>query len=520
MVKVSVHTAEDSTDPRIGAVVDGRYRILQFLAGGAMGVVYRGERLQLGRQVAIKFLHAPFAGISDFAKRFEQEARAMSRLEHPHCVSVMDFGISGSPYIVMEYVTGTTLRDVMDEGPMALPRASHLIRQLLAGLAHAHEQGIIHRDIKPANLMLTDHTGTGDHLRILDFGLAKLADSDQSMTSIVVGTPNYMSPEQASAAKLDARSDIYSSGIVLYELLTGCKPFQADDTHEILRLQREEQPPSLAELCPNGTFSAELEQLVRRVLSKSANDRFQTAMEFADALGALGDPGNGPPLRARLPALGLADTAAVPVTPPARERAASPAPGSRRGRSRRWLIGLLVISALTLWLLRGMPGAPDSWKTRSAGWLDSLSGKSGGAGDAVPPDSAAATTIEAIERNIAAGEREGALRDLHRLRRAKSDDPRVPLLIGDLYFHKGADWWSEALAAYAEALRSRPAYAERAALVERVIEALADERSRSRARTLLVQIGKPARSHLTRAVKKASDPAVRAQAREILQLLD
>jgi serine/threonine-protein kinase len=140
-----------------------------------MGVVYRGERLQLGRAVAIKFLHAAFAGRPEIMRRFETEARAMSRLAHPHCVSVMDYGVEeGAPYLVMDFVHGKTLRTLLDEGELTTARSLHIMRQLLAGLAHAHGQGIIHRDIKPANIMLTEATGTGDHVRILDFGLAKL----------------------------------------------------------------------------------------------------------------------------------------------------------------------------------------------------------------------------------------------------------------------------------------------------------------------------------------------------------
>src|SRR5262249_34482497 len=212
-------------DSRIGAVVGGRYRLTEQIAVGGMGVVYRAERIQLGRTVAIKFLHPSFAGRGDILRRFENEARAMGRLAHPHCVSVMDFGVEdGMPYLVMDFVHGETLREILDAGGMPLPRALAIFRQILAGVAHAHGQGIIHRDLKPANVMVTEATGTGDHVRILDFGLAKLAGGtagDTSHSNLAIGTPSYMAPEQARGGTVDARTDIYSLGVLLFELVTG-----------------------------------------------------------------------------------------------------------------------------------------------------------------------------------------------------------------------------------------------------------------------------------------------------------
>src|SRR5215207_10365361 len=161
----------DDPDPdvRIGTILDGRYRILQRLAEGSMGVVYRGERVPVGKPVAVKFLHAAFAADPEFLQRFERETRVMSKLTHPHCVSVVDFGVSGAPYMVMDFVTGVTLRELLDDGPLPWLEAVTLMRQLLAGLAHAHAQGIVHRDVKPANVMVSEEIGTGRHVRILDF---------------------------------------------------------------------------------------------------------------------------------------------------------------------------------------------------------------------------------------------------------------------------------------------------------------------------------------------------------------
>ena len=215
-------------DPRIGVVLNSRYRITHRLGEGGMGVVYRGERVELNKPVAIKFLHSPYAKSQKFVSRFQREAKAMSRLSHPCCVSVIDFGVHDAPYIVMDFVTGATLRDVLDDGRVPATRGIQIVRQILSGLAHAHGQGVIHRDIKPGNIMLGEAAGMGDHVRIFDFGLAKLHDpgfeGEPSMVGIV-GTPCYMAPEQTRGDKVDARADLYATGIVLYELLTGQKPF-------------------------------------------------------------------------------------------------------------------------------------------------------------------------------------------------------------------------------------------------------------------------------------------------------
>src|SRR5262245_3941783 len=164
-------------DPRVGTVLQGRYLILAPIAEGSMGTVYRAERVQLGRQVAVKFLHPGLARDANLVKRFDVEARAMSRLAHPNCVSVIDFGVADVPYVVIDLLHGRSLRDVLIEGPVAVPRALRVMRQLLSALAHAHAQGIVHRDIKPENILIEEGPGLVDHVRVLDFGLAKLVDA-------------------------------------------------------------------------------------------------------------------------------------------------------------------------------------------------------------------------------------------------------------------------------------------------------------------------------------------------------
>jgi eukaryotic-like serine/threonine-protein kinase len=276
------------SDPRVGVVLNGRYRITELLGEGGMGLVYRGERLQLGRPVAIKFLHSPYAKSPKYMARFEREARAMSKLSHPYCVSVIDFGVHDEPYIVMDFVTGETLRDLMDRVRIAPQRALQIVRQILAGLSHAHGQGVIHRDIKPGNIMVGEATGVGDHVRIFDFGLAKLhdpaAEGDHSVAT-VIGTPAYMAPEQTRAESIDARADLYAAGVLLYELLTGEKPFVGEDAYAVIRMQRETPAPLLRSRAEE--LSEELEQVVAKALTKDREQRYQTAAEFVTALDAV-----------------------------------------------------------------------------------------------------------------------------------------------------------------------------------------------------------------------------------------
>jgi serine/threonine-protein kinase len=318
-------------DARLGTVLQGRYRILYKIAAGAMGVVYKGERVQLGRPVAVKFLHPWIASQKTFRSRFENEARAMSRLAHPHCVSVIDFGVEGSPYLVMDFVTGKTLRDALQgQGPQPAARVLHIVRQLLAGLAHAHAQGIVHRDLKPDNLILSDEEGLEDHLRILDFGLAKLRDGPAMTAGLAVGTPSYMSPEQTGAAgTVDARSDLYAVGVLLFELLAGRKPFQADQIGELILMHRESAVPPLRQAAPAGAVSAELEAVVGKAMAKRQDDRYQSAGELAAALDATPEARARGESRARDARPAAAPPVPVPDTLPAPAAAAAPAPAGR-----------------------------------------------------------------------------------------------------------------------------------------------------------------------------------------------
>lgn len=279
------------SDPREGKVLQGRYRLVSLLAEGGMGVVWRGERVGIGRPVVVKFLHAVLSDKPGIIDRFEREARATARLNHPNCVALVDFGIDEeAPYLVVEYVEGETLADLLDHGPVPPARAVHIARQILAGLEHAHERGILHRDLKPANVMIVKVEGySGDFVKILDFGLAKLAwpgedKRDVTVEGIAIGTPGYMSPEQAAGVPSDQRSDIYCAGALLYHLVTGSKVFDGDDVRSVLRRHREETPPSPREVQPTAGISKQLELVIERAMRRDPNKRFQSAGDMAAAL--------------------------------------------------------------------------------------------------------------------------------------------------------------------------------------------------------------------------------------------
>ncbi len=295
-----VDGARDSTEDMLGRLVDNRYKILEAMASGSMGAVFKAERVPVGKLVAIKFLHSSFANDSEFLSRFERETRVMSKLAHPNCVSVVDFGVwDGTPYLVMEYVAGKTLRQILDDGPMQPMRALNVAKQIAAGLAHAHAQGIVHRDVKPANIMITEEIGTGEHVRILDFGLARLRGAvgrDATQTNVVVGTPNYMAPEQTvGGGTIDARTDVYAVGVVLFEMIAGQRPFQAEDTLALLGMHRAAPIPKVADRVDRTiTLPAGLQDLIDTAMAKAPEDRFQTAVELADAITALTDPVRSP----------------------------------------------------------------------------------------------------------------------------------------------------------------------------------------------------------------------------------
>jgi serine/threonine protein kinase len=259
-----------------GSIVDGRYRITHRLGSGGMADVYCAEDLQLGRKVALKLLYRRFAEDSDFVERFRREASSAAGLQHPNVVGVYDRGEDdGTQYIAMEYLDGRTLKDIVrEEGPLEPSRAVDLVEQVLRAARFAHKRGIIHRDLKPHNVIVDDE----DRAKVTDFGIALAGASDMTETGSIMGTAQYLSPEQAQGQPVDARSDLYSVGIMLYELLTGQVPFDGDSAVAIALKQVSAEPVPPSQLNPAVTPA--LERAVLRALAKAPADRPADADAF------------------------------------------------------------------------------------------------------------------------------------------------------------------------------------------------------------------------------------------------
>ena len=274
--------ATDTAPARPVRPPSGRYEFLDVLGEGAMGIVYRARDLELHRIVAVKTISPDAihgADATAVIRRLYQEATAAARLTHPGIVTIYDVNAAtGVPYVVMEYVKGRTLADLLVAGPLPPDKAAHVVVQVCHALQYAHGQGVVHRDVKSSNIMVDDAW----HVKLTDFGVARVIDNQSAQTGVLVGTPAYMSPEQARGAEVDARSDLFSLGVVLYEALVGERPFPGDSVatvlDEVLRL--EPLPPRER----NVAVSPALDAVVRRAMCKEPRDRYPDAAAFADAL--------------------------------------------------------------------------------------------------------------------------------------------------------------------------------------------------------------------------------------------
>ena len=263
-------------DERRGTIFAGRYRLERKLGSGGMADVWLAEDQELGRKVAIKMLHERYANDTQFVERFRREATHAAGLSHPNVVSIYDRGeAEGSYFIVMEYVEGRTLKELLvTRGPCPVPVAISYVRQVLAALRYAHRNGIVHRDIKPHNV-LVDHEG---RVKVADFGIARAGSSQMTEAGSIIGTAQYLSPEQARGAPVDESSDLYSTGIVLYELLTGELPFTGETPVEIAMKHLSQVPPAPSSIRPE--IPRDLDLVVLRALAKEPADRYRSAKEM------------------------------------------------------------------------------------------------------------------------------------------------------------------------------------------------------------------------------------------------
>lgn len=275
------------TDPiSTNPVLSNRYQLLQTLGSGGTAVVYRARDLMLERQVAIKVLRPNFSKDDSFRDRFRQEARSAANISHPNIVTVHDFGLDHDRlFIVMEFIPGTDLKTVMRQhGPFELEDAIPLILQACAGLGHAHRCGIVHCDVKPHNMIVTPE----GQLKVTDFGIARALASihPDEKSDVVWGSPQYFSPEQASGSAPSPASDVYSLGVVLYEMLTGQLPLNADSATDLARKHRDEPPVPPRMLKPDMPVS--LERILLKVLSKEPSARYRSADQFGQVLSTFG----------------------------------------------------------------------------------------------------------------------------------------------------------------------------------------------------------------------------------------
>nr|HEX4312973.1 serine/threonine-protein kinase [Kofleriaceae bacterium] len=281
----------DSNKAWLGKIVDGRYRVLDVIGRGGMGVVYRVEHMRMGKVAAMKVLHRDLVGDAEVQQRFEREAAAVSKLHHPHTVQVFDFGAAqGALYLIMEYVRGQDLARILErDGAMPWARAAPLLVQICGALQEAHEMGVIHRDLKPENVLITRTTAGRDYAKVLDFGLAKLEQRERENLAAtdrqqIVGTPYFMAPEQIRGDDVDARTDIYSFGALMFELLTGTHLYTGSTAVGVLTKHLTAEPDAPSMRAPKQGLPPQVDHLCRKALARDPSQRWKTAAELAAAI--------------------------------------------------------------------------------------------------------------------------------------------------------------------------------------------------------------------------------------------
>lgn len=280
-----MNPATEAEGLAVGQLMDGRYQIEQQLGEGGMGVVYRARHVHLNKPVAIKLVRS--VPTPELRQRFLREAQAASMISHPNIVSVNDYGVlpSGHPYLVMEYLAGQTLSKLIKAGSVLPLRTCRIARQIALGLLAAHDKQIVHRDLKPDNIFLLEEAGASDIVKIVDFGIARVLTATQlTVTGALMGTPQYLPPEQANGSHVDARADQYSLGCILYQMLSGVPPFTADDLMGYLFQHGFQPPPPLRSHSLKFKIPEGLEALVMRLLEKQPGKRYAGMREVVDAL--------------------------------------------------------------------------------------------------------------------------------------------------------------------------------------------------------------------------------------------
>jgi eukaryotic-like serine/threonine-protein kinase len=402
---------EDAPSPRIGQVIDGRYRILAKLGEGGVGEIFAAQHLYLDKRVALKLLRPAFAADPEAVKRLEREARSASAIGHPNIVRVEDFGRGEEQaYLAMELLEGESLEAYLERGGDDAATSFEVIAQVCDGLAAAHAAGVIHRDLKPANIVLTRADHGGYVAKVLDFGIAKLATGDANLTrtGTLVGTPYYMAPEQALGAPVDQRADVYAIGVILYQLVTGAVPFWADSFIAILHKHTSVPPTPPSERCPDGGITAEVDALILQCLAKNPDERIQDMAVLGAELRRLAGggldlrmPSAGDATPRRRPGLSSPSSSPSAPSPQPRVGSVSPRPAAavtsptarRRGR-------LPVAIAAAVVLVAGALVA------RSMARDEPLAAVADASAEQAPPDAAHAGISDAGAPRDRASERE------------------------------------------------------------------------------------------------------------------
>lgn len=401
----------------VGAVIGDRYRIERLLDEGAMGRVYVGEHIHMRKRVAVKILRPELTRVPEVMARFEREAMAAAHIAHPNVATATDFGKlgDGSVYLVLEFVEGHTLRVEINKGPLGSRRALSVARQIAEALAAAHSLSIVHRDLKPENVMLVERAGAEDLVKVLDFGVAKVPidiaetrplDPAQgalvTKTGMVFGTPDYMAPEQALGQAVDGRADLYSLGVVFYEMLAGKRPFKNEHDFGILGQQLSGSIEPIAQRSPGVEVPSAIEQLVLQLLHNDAKKRIQSASELCERIDWLSFhelpqlfPEEFPP-RSGLgsgPIDRLSNLATEPAPPPLRPAPRRPL-SERFGALRRWSPDWEVFGVVAVLVGVGFAGAA-LW--RSEFWRDETPTAESDVASAAQPEPAQPTAAASAD---------------------------------------------------------------------------------------------------------------------------
>jgi eukaryotic-like serine/threonine-protein kinase len=362
----------------VGQVIADRYHVIKKLGEGGMGQVYLAEHVKMGRRSAIKVMSPAMIHDPDAIARFNREASNASRITHPNVCAVYDFGETpeGLIYLAMEFVEGVPLTDLIDqEGALPLARATTIFKQTADALQAAHDLGIVHRDLKPDNIMVARGRDGADVVKVVDFGIAKAVGGDETgqkvtKTGLVVGTPEFMSPEQLSGDKVDGRSDLYALALVYFRMLTGQLPFQADSVQETMIKRLTDEPETLAAARPDLRFPDGLQQVLDTALARTPANRYQTVAKFADdVLGVVtlrrGSQGATPATRAEIEAkTQVIDSHETRAMKPKPSRAAAP----QRRSFVPLFVGLVVVLGLGggAWVMFSSHGTPESPAVRDS----------------------------------------------------------------------------------------------------------------------------------------------------------